>query len=256
MRLLQGGDPFFEAFAPITAIDPQFFQAWDAPGKVGAQHAHQPVSIGRIGRGHPHPDHQPQGIDQGMPFTPLDLFAGVVTLGLLLGCRLDTLTIHTTGRRGRLASLSLALALGQRLQHLLPTPGSAPTVEVAIHRFPSTKLRRQHAPLTAGLGYIQNAIDHLPSRTRRSTRSTRPPWTRRQQRLQELPLRVGQIGRIFSLRTHWAPFALGFFVEPKGGLVSTSFQARVNFFRFLRQLLRSCLKTGKFVFAFLATDES
>ena len=32
-------------------------------------------------------------------------------------------------------------------------------------------------------------------------------------------------GRIFSLRTHWMPFTLGFLVEPKGGLMSTFFSS-------------------------------
>jgi hypothetical protein len=84
-----------------------------------------------------------------------------------------------------------------------------------------TKTGRQHRPLTAGLGQVEDAIDHAASRTRWTTRATPSPLTWGQQGLEYLPLRIGQIRRIFSARTHWVPFALGFLVEPKGGLVST-----------------------------------
>ena len=77
VTLLQGGDPCFEDVAAIAAIDPQFFQAFDAGDKVGAQHAHQAVSIGSIGRGDQHPDDQPQGVDQGMPLAAIDSFSSI-----------------------------------------------------------------------------------------------------------------------------------------------------------------------------------
>ena len=223
VTLLQGGDPCFEDVAAIAAIDPPLFQAFDAGDKVGAQHAHQAVSIGSIGRGDQHPDDHPQGVDQGMPLAAIDSFSGIVTLCLGLGCRLNTLTIHTPGRRVGLAALACAFVLGQRLHHLLPDAGPAPGVKVAIDGLPATEAGRQHTPLTAGLGHLESPVDDPTSRTGRSTRSPSAPLRRGQQGLKDLPLRVGQIGRIFILRTHDRPFALGFFVEPKGGLVSTFF---------------------------------
>ena len=84
VTLLQGGDPFFEAVAAIAPIDPQLFQALDAGGKVGTQHAHQALSIGCIGRRDQHPDQQAQGVDQGMALAAMNPFAGIVTLCLLL----------------------------------------------------------------------------------------------------------------------------------------------------------------------------
>jgi hypothetical protein len=201
VRLFQGGYPCFEDVASIAAIDPQLFQAFDAGSNVGAQQVHHAVSVGGIGRSNRHPDDEPESVDQGMPLAPVDLFSRIVSLFLALGCRLDTLTIYAAGRRMGVAALAAALLLCQRLHQLLPDPRATPGVEVAIHRFLVTKTEWQHRPLTAGLGQIEDAIDHAASRTGWATRATSPPLTWGQQGLEYLPLRVGQIRRIFSPRT-------------------------------------------------------
>ena len=223
VAVLQSGDPCSNRFATITAVDPQLFEPLDPAGKIGAQQAAQAVAIIAIGGGNQDSHHQPDGIDQHMPLASMDLFARIIALFFALGCRLDTLRIDTASRRGGLPALAQALLPGQRIHHRLPSPLSAPGIEVAIHGFPLTKFGRQHPPLTAGFGHIQNAIDHLPSRTRRSTGATGPPCARRQQWVKDLPLRLGQIRRIFDVRTHWMPFVSGCLVAPEFGLVSTLF---------------------------------
>ena len=132
------------------------------------------------------------------PKVSTDLLAGIITFCLCLGCGLDTLAIDTARRRLFLAPLSLALLLRRCLHHLLPDAVSTPAIEVAIHRFPATERRRQHIPLAPRLGHTEDPVEDDAHRAGRTSRTTGTPFAGRQQRLQALPLRVGQVCRIWG----------------------------------------------------------
>ena len=126
-------------------------------------------------------------------------------------------------------SLALSLLPGQPVHQGLPDALSTPGVEIAIHRFPATKAGGQPVPWTTGLGDIENPIDDPTPITRGPAWAAGPPFSRRQQRLEQMPLPIGQMRRIFFRPTHCRPFCSGFVVKPEYGRVSTLFSS--SFYR-------------------------
>src|SRR5208337_1291322 len=129
-----------------------------------------------------------------MPLAPLDFLASVVTpflaanLGGLHRLALDT---HRIGS-------SLAAFLGtnldtKRIDELGPSAVVAPLREVFVHSTLGKQVMREHVPLATGAIEVLDRVDDLPH-----IDDTRPTavLARWNQRLQDGPLCVGQVGRI------------------------------------------------------------
>jgi hypothetical protein len=57
------------------------------------------------------------------------------------------------------------------------------------------KVRREHRPLTAGPGQIDDRVDHLPQ-IEGARAAGQPPRRRREELEQHLPLLIGDIGGV------------------------------------------------------------
>ena len=99
VRLLQVAPPVAQPLRLIASIDPDVPEAGDAGGKIPLPQRNQPEPIIHIGSGHYDCDHEPQSINEDIPFTPFDLLVPVKTDVLGLRRRLDALAIGTAGGR-------------------------------------------------------------------------------------------------------------------------------------------------------------
>ncbi len=88
-----------------------------------------------------------------------------------------------------------------RAKHSSPAPRCRPGAnsEYSSELYPQRELMGQHPPATAATAQVEYGVDHLPQVGR-----TQPPapfgW--RQQRFNNLPLRISQIARISSAFGH------------------------------------------------------
>src|SRR5215831_15596076 len=162
VRLLHAPDPLPQPLGPIAAINPELAQTFDPRGPIALDHDHQSHAVLRAGRGHYHRQQQPEGIDQQMSLASFDLLIAVEPHCRPLGGSLDALTIDTAGGGLGWAPLAPALLLAQLLQQVSPEACTPPRAEVAIDRIPVAKIYRQHAPLTAALRDVENAVKHAP----------------------------------------------------------------------------------------------
>src|ERR671925_259632 len=94
-----------------------------------------------------------------MAFSPLYFLVPVKANVLPLRRRLDALAIGAARRWFGQATLALAFPLAQRIHDPRPDPGTPPAAKVAVDRLPRSKLFGAHAPLTARLGDVKNAMD-------------------------------------------------------------------------------------------------
>ena len=79
---------------------------------------------------------------------------------------------------------------------VLPGAVLRPLVEVVAHCAPIRELPGQQPPLAAGPFQVEQAVDHPPQADRARPPGSHRPLRRGQQRLQQRPLGVGQVGRI------------------------------------------------------------
>ena len=97
------------------------------------------------------------------------------------------------GRRAGLAANPLAVEHHQVMVDPLPGAVVAEPGEPAIGRRPGRELLRQHAPGNPTAQDIENGVDDLPHLPLAMT----PAWTwRRQERMEDQPLGVGQVTSI------------------------------------------------------------
>jgi len=90
-------------------------------------------------------------------------------------------------------------------------PVVSPAEELLVGPFPGLKLRRECAPLTAGGQGVEDAVDGVPQVVR--MRAPAGPLCAGQRGTPEIPLRVGEIGRIGHANTiadplSWIPNGL------------------------------------------------
>src|SRR5215472_12575190 len=128
-----------------------------------------------------------------MPLAALDLLGRVIAARAAALGGLDRLAVDHNGRGARFPTSGLArfeqeFEIDPLEQAMIP-----PVIKVALHRGERRKVLRQHAPLTTGPSYIQNAVEDGPQIS-----LARPPqmlgcW---HIRLDHGPLGIGQVARI------------------------------------------------------------
>src|SRR6266568_4789281 len=94
--------------------------------------------------------------------TPFDLLGRIVTTRPAALGGLDRLTINDSGRWARFAARRFARLQQQRKIDRLKQAVVSPIVEIALHGCKRWKVLRQHPPLTAGPGDIQDGVQHCP----------------------------------------------------------------------------------------------
>ena len=127
-----------------------------------------------------------------MAFPPSDLLAPVIpaTVGDL--GRLDRLAVDARDARIGVVTTGGADLPPQGVEDRLPGPVGLPLGEVVIHRALGRQVVREHVPLAPRTGEIEDGVEHLPHVV-----GPRPSHTiNRDQRLDNRPLFVGQIGRV------------------------------------------------------------
>lgn len=111
--------------------------------------------------------------------------------------RLDRLAIDPQGLRGRGRPGLDADLLSEVGVDLLPDPGQPPVAEEAIDGLPGRKVMGEHPPRPAGPQVVEDRIDHGAAVDGgRPTALGGAGLGFRQERVEPLPLVVGQIGRV------------------------------------------------------------
>ena len=109
---------------------------------------------------------------------------------------LDRLAIDPQGgRRRRVAGLDPHLR-AERVVDALPHAGQAPQAEPGVHRLPRREVVRQQPPRLPGPEQVEHGVHHLAGVGRRPPALAGAGLDAREQRLDPLPLVVGQIGRV------------------------------------------------------------
>src|SRR5581483_10260358 len=130
-------------------------------------------------------------------FAAVDLLAGVVSTAVLADRvrTTDRLGVNDSGGWFRIAPFGDAHLLAQSVMKVIKGPVGVPFCEVPVHRLPRGKVVRDLAPGTAGSRHVQDRVDDSPPRVSHwATRQTRDAARRWQQRLDQLPLSVREVG--------------------------------------------------------------
>src|SRR3954452_18839100 len=148
-----------------------------------------------------------------MPFPPIDLLAPVVALLTTDLGGFDRLTVDVGDPGCRFAPRSHPDLGAQGIDHPLPSAVIAPLGEVVIDGALGQEVVRQHVPLAAGAGLIAEGVENLAH-----VDFARPPagLGRWDEGLENLPLSVGQIGRIGFTHRAIGGYAEGWTSVPMG----------------------------------------
>src|SRR5262249_45316185 len=137
---------------------------------------------------------QTQHIDEQMTFPARDLLSSIIaTRAAHLG-GLDRLAIDDRCSRFRVAPGALPNSATQCIIDPLPCAILLPCGKIVIDQLPRWEVMGQHSPLATAPEYVENGVDDFPSRVLDRLRSRLGGWN---QWLQDLPLLVGQVGRIW-----------------------------------------------------------
>src|SRR6202041_2089560 len=128
-----------------------------------------------------------------MTLAPCDLLVAVVAARTAYFRSLDGLCVDAAGAGRGVAPLLLPHGLTQGIDEALPGAVVAPKGEVIVDGALGEQVMRQHVPLAAGAVLIEQSVQdfaHLDL--------PRPParFGRWNQGSQEIPLGVGQVGRV------------------------------------------------------------
>ena len=171
---------------PIDQVQPRILPPVQPPQDLGGR---RPV-VGRGGRDH-HRQQQPQRVEQQMTLPPADQLAPVEAPRPADLGPLDRLAVDVADLRRRLPPLGLAGLRTQGIDDPLPGAVVAPLLEVVPDGALGQQVVRQQLPLAAGAGLVEQGVEHLADVGR-----ARPAagLGRRDQRLDDRPLGVGQVG--------------------------------------------------------------
>jgi hypothetical protein len=119
---------------------------------------------------------------------------------------LDRLRVDDPRRRlDVLAALLDPDPLAQRVVDAVDGAVLAPPVEVPVHGLPGREVLGQHPPRAARAVDVQDRVDDL-ALVMLGRAARRPGRRLGQQRLDQLPLPIGQVRRIAALRGHTSLF--------------------------------------------------
>ena len=187
----RGGLGPFHQLAGIPAVGPH--QA-DRRERLAHRVEHRTGAVAVLdARGRDeHDQQQPDRVDDHMTLAAIDLLARVIAARRGRdGVRApDRLCVDDRGAGLRLAPFGLPDRAAQRVVQRVQRPVIAPASKVPVHRRPRREVRRQLTPRAARAHHVEDRVDQLASRVR-----LRPPprLRRRKQRLDQRPLRAGQI---------------------------------------------------------------
>jgi hypothetical protein len=159
------------------------------------EHPGAAVAVLHAGGGDQHHQQQPEGVGHDVTFPPVDPFPGVIAAtGTPDGVRaLDRLGVHDPGRDHRVATVSVAQLLTQRVVDAVHGAVVAPALEIPVHRLPRRQVVGQLPPRAAGAQHVEDRVDDLAPRV---FLVASVGVGRGQQRLDQPPLLVGHIGGI------------------------------------------------------------
>src|SRR5260221_4029194 len=182
-------DPGLEILSGVAAIDPNLAQLGEPSGGL-IEHWLRHVTFGAPGGSHYHSQQQTQGINQHVALSPLDPFACIVADLASVTVGFDALAVEDGGRGLLLPLLSDAHTDSQGVVERGPSLVQAPGAKDVINRLPPRIGRGHLAPRNTSLENLQDGIDDSSPVGRRSAIF----FSSRKHGLEELPLRVGQIG--------------------------------------------------------------
>jgi len=135
----------------------------------------------------------PGGTRQEMSLVARELLATIVAADTANAGCLDRLAIHDAVTRLRIASLTHPLPFAKGGVRSLPGPIESPGMEVMVDRLPWWELPWEQSPVTASSDNVEDAVaDRAPGPFGRPTSRLGS----RNRRFQNVPLGIGQIGRI------------------------------------------------------------
>jgi transposase len=159
----EAADPFKRAFqlrTRIAAIGEDMAQPRPA-FHDGLQHLRGAVAILDSGTVDDETDQQPTGVGHDVALAAVDLLASVEAPNAAAFSGLDGLAVDDTGRWACLPSLLLPCRHDERVVDGAKHAHVAPGVEIVLHRGEGRKVLRQHAPLAAGRGHVEDRVHHL-----------------------------------------------------------------------------------------------
>ena len=143
----------------IAAINPHPAEFFICTREV-AQQQFGPIPILHGCHCDNHHHEEAQRINQDMPFTPLDLFPGIVAAWSRNRRRFDALTVQTASGRVFMASRSSPHLGAEGVVNALPDPIVTPLAKIMIDALPRRIVFGEHAPLNAAHHHVQKGIDH------------------------------------------------------------------------------------------------
>lgn len=135
---------------------------------------------------------------------PFTFFPPVEPLGAAAVGRLDALAVHAQGFRGWRSTRLDANLLAECGVNLVPDAGQSPVAEQSIDGLPGGEVMWHHPPGSAGSEVVEDGVDHLsPINGNRLSAFGSAGFRLRKQRIQTIPLIVGQVGGVWP-STHGA----------------------------------------------------
>ena len=180
--------------AVVAPVRPHQSQARELTRRQRPAQLLRSARVTRRRPGHDRGQQKPQRVRGNVPFLGLPgAFAGLVEAPVAADLGgLDGLAVDAAGAWGRVASLGQAHRLAQGVVHPPPGPALGPRVPVVVHRLVDPVLLGQHPPLATRPVAVEDAVEDHTHIDRAGAALVRP----RDQRFQDGPLLVGQVGRI------------------------------------------------------------
>jgi hypothetical protein len=165
--------------------------------RVGSMHRRQSeaptISILNICGQHEDHENKPEYVNKNVPLPALDLLPRVVAARSPHLRRLRRLAVNDCSRGLRGSSSSHPYLTTKRIVNSLPRSILLPPAKVTVDQLPLRKIMRKHSPLATGSVDIEDGVEDLtPRMLGRQRRRLRCG----DQRFQNLPLFVGEVGRV------------------------------------------------------------
>ena len=189
-----------DQLAGVAAVGPQQRQRRHRHRQPVQQRAGA-VAVLHARRGDHHQQQQAHRVDHDVALAAVDLLAGIESAhGRPDGVgALDRLGVHAAGRGHGVPIAGIAHPVPQGIVQPVDHTVLAPALVVPEHRRPRWKVVRQLTPRAPGAVDVEDGVHDAAPRMHRWT-ATRA--RRGHQRLDQLPLRVGQVGRIALVLGH------------------------------------------------------
>ena len=183
-----------EVLAAVARVRPELAQAAETTRETFDQRC-PAGAFGRVRRRHQDAQEQSEHIDDDVPLAPFDFLGSVVADGAAVRVALDALAVHDPCGGAGFTSRFLAHPRAQRPVDPLPYFLMDPFTKDVKDCLPRTERSREIPPLAACFDDIENCIQNQPPIFRRASAL----GGARQQRFDDRPLGVGEIGVIMDV---------------------------------------------------------